>query len=47
MTRQKHFKQLVRDIREIEKAMGDGVKRVYDSELPIKKKLRKVETLLQ
>lgn len=40
------FKQLVRDIREIEKAMGDGVKRVYDDELLIKAKLRKVETLL-
>jgi len=40
------FKQMVRDIREIEKAMGDGVKRVYDSELPIKAKLRKVETLV-
>ena len=32
--------RLVRDIRVIEKAMGDGVKRVYDSELPIKAKLR-------
>lgn len=39
------FKQLVRDIREIEKARGDGVKRVYDSEIPVKAKLRKVETL--
>lgn len=39
------FKQLVRDIREFEKARGDGIKRVYDSELPIKAKLRKVATL--
>lgn len=35
------FHRLVRDIRVIEKAMGDGVKRVYDSELPIRKKLRR------
>ena len=40
------FAHLVRDIREIEKALGDGVKRVYPDELPIKAKLRKVETLL-
>lgn len=34
--------RLCRDIRAIEQAMGDGVKRVYDSELPIRKKLRRV-----
>lgn len=33
--------RLVRDIRTIEKAMGDGVKRVYESEIPIRKKLRR------
>jgi N-acetylneuraminate synthase len=38
------FSKLVRDIRVIERAMGDGVKRVYDSELPIMKKLRRTET---
>lgn len=32
--------KLVRDIRIIEAALGDGVKRVFDSELPIRKKLR-------
>jgi len=32
--------RLVRDIRAIEQAMGDGQKRVYDSELPVRKKLR-------
>lgn len=32
--------RLVRDIRVIEMAMGDGVKRVYESELPSIKKLR-------
>ena len=34
--------RLVRDIRLIEESMGDGVKRVYDSEKPILKKLRRV-----
>ena len=32
--------RLVRDIRVIEKAMGDGQKKVYDSEKPIRDKLR-------
>ncbi len=32
--------RLVRDIRVIETAFGDGVKRVYDSEQPILRKLR-------
>ena len=32
--------RLVRDIRIIESALGDGIKRVYDSELPIREKLR-------
>jgi N-acetylneuraminate synthase len=36
------FSRLVRDIRVIEKAMGDGVKVVYDSEKPIISKLRRV-----
>ncbi|KJR99419.1 MAG: N-acetylneuraminate synthase [Peptococcaceae bacterium BRH_c4a] len=35
-------KRLVRDIRELEKAMGDGVIRIYESEEPIIKKLRRV-----
>lgn len=33
--------RLVRDIRVIESAMGDGIKRVYETELPIIKKLRR------
>jgi len=37
------FMRLVRDIRVIESALGDGVKRVYDSELPVMKKLRRVK----
>ena len=34
--------RLVRDIRVLESALGDGVKRVYDSELPIAAKLRRL-----
>jgi N-acetylneuraminate synthase len=34
--------KLVRDIRAIEKALGDGVKRVYESEVPVMNKLRRV-----
>ncbi len=37
------FMRLVRDIRTIERALGDGVKKVYESELPIMKKLRRVD----
>jgi len=33
--------RLVKDIRAIELAMGDGVKRIYDSELPVRDKLRR------
>ncbi len=35
------FSRLVRDIRAIETACGDGKKRVYDSEIPIRDKLRR------
>jgi N-acetylneuraminate synthase len=34
--------RLIRDIRLIEKAMGDGVKRILPSEEPIIKRLRNV-----
>jgi N-acetylneuraminate synthase len=34
--------RMIRDIRAIERAMGDGVKRVYESEQPIRAKLRRV-----
>ena len=34
--------RLMRDIRNIESALGDGKKKVYDSELPMIKKLRRV-----
>ncbi len=33
--------RLVRDIRVIEQALGDGIKRVYESELPVRAKLRR------
>ncbi|WP_375503743.1 N-acetylneuraminate synthase family protein [uncultured Jatrophihabitans sp.] len=36
------LQRLVRDIRIVEAALGDGVKRVYDSEVPIRAKLRRV-----
>jgi len=34
--------RLVRDIRVVESALGDGVKKVYPSEIPVMKKLRRV-----
>ena len=36
------FQRMIKDIRAIERARGDGVKIVYDSEIPIIKKLRRV-----
>jgi N-acetylneuraminate synthase len=36
------LQRLVRDIRVVETAMGDGQKRVYESELPLIKRLRRV-----
>ena len=35
------LRRMVRDIREVKKVLGDGVKVVYDSEIPVKNKLRK------
>ena len=37
------LKKLVRDVRITEKALGDGIKRVYESELPIRSKLRRIQ----
>jgi N-acetylneuraminate synthase (EC 2.5.1.56) len=37
--------RLVSNIRDIEKSLGDGIKRVYESELAPRKKLRRVQTL--
>ena len=36
------LRKMVRDIRNVKTFLGDGIKKVYDSEIPIKKKLRKV-----
>jgi N-acetylneuraminate synthase len=36
------LERLVSQIRDIERAFGDGVKRVYDSEVPVMRKLRRV-----
>lgn len=36
------FARLVKDIRAVETSLGDGEKRLYESEIPIMKKLRRV-----
>ncbi len=38
---------MVEAVRNMEKMIGDGVKRVYESEVPIAKKLRKVDDILE
>jgi N-acetylneuraminate synthase len=40
------FERLVKYIRDIETAMGDGIKRVYDSELAVMEKLRRTDGLM-
>ena len=40
----KGLARLVKDLRAIEQALGDGVKRVLPEELPVIKKLRRVDT---
>jgi N-acetylneuraminate synthase len=37
------FEILVRDIRLVESSMGDGIKRIYEREIPVLKKLRRVQ----
>jgi len=37
------LERLVRDIRRINSIMGDGVKRIWDSEIPVMKKLRNMD----
>jgi N-acetylneuraminate synthase len=37
--------RLVRDIRLVETAMGDGIKRVIEREVPIIQKLRRVDSM--
>jgi N-acetylneuraminate synthase len=41
------YNVLVTAMRKMEKMLGDGVKRVYKTEIPIAKKLRKVDDILQ
>ncbi|HYF02174.1 MAG TPA: N-acetylneuraminate synthase family protein, partial [Patescibacteria group bacterium] len=41
------FERLVSNIRDIEKAMGDGVKKVYDSEVGPRAKLRRVQNAVK
>lgn len=36
------FRRLVKDIRLVETSLGDGIKRVYDEEVPVMRKLRRV-----
>jgi len=36
----KGLERMVRDVRNIEKVLGDGIKRIWDSEKPVMKKLR-------
>lgn len=40
------LRRMVRDIREVKKVLGDGEKVVYDSEIPVKNKLRKASRVL-
>jgi N-acetylneuraminate synthase len=35
------FFRLVKEVRALELAIGDGVKMVYDSEIPVRQKLRR------
>ena len=37
--------RLVKYIRVVERALGDGIKKVYDSERPVMQKLRRTDTL--
>ena len=38
------LKRMIRDVRAVEKILGDGKKRVWDSEIPVQKKLRDIFT---
>ena len=34
------LKRMIKDVRSVDSVLGDGEKRVWDSEIPVKKKLR-------
>lgn len=38
------LKRMIRDVRAVEKILGDGKKRIWDSEIPVQKKLRDIFT---
>src|SRR5262245_13228666 len=40
------FKRLVKYIRDVEAAMGDGIKKVYESEIQVMQKLRRTDRLM-
>ena len=40
------LRRLVRDIRSVKRALGDGAKRVYDSEAEPRSRLRRVNDLI-
>lgn len=40
------FQRLIRDVRDVEQALGDGIKRVYDSELGPRQKLRRIRSVV-
>ena len=35
------LERLIRDVQDVKKILGDGVKKIWDSEIPVKEKLRK------
>jgi N-acetylneuraminate synthase len=39
------MERLVKYVRVVEEALGNGIKEVYASELPVMKRLRRVDTL--
>ena len=41
------FAELVRDIRFVEAALGDGIKRVYEREIPIMQRLRRIHATIK
>lgn len=36
------FERMIKDLRAVEKGLGDGIKRLWDSEVPVAQKLRRV-----
>jgi len=36
------MRRMIRDVRDLEKILGDGKKRIWESEIPAQKKLRQI-----